>query len=137
MFKQGPLSVTMHSAAERLLVAMLIAAPFVLGFDDVGAPTALSLLAGVAILLVAMSTCWRLSLVKVIPLIAHAMLDLGLGALLVASPFLFGFHDDSSAATAFFIVFGLMEMLATLATRWSAADAPVAGPRGGTPRPVR
>lgn len=134
MFRQGPLSVTMHSAAEPFLAALLIAAPFLFGFDDQGAPTALSLLAGVAILIVSMSTCWRLSLVKVIPLIAHAMLDLGLGALLVASPFLFGFHDDSSAATAFFIAFGLAEILATLATRWApAAQTPGAGGRQHAP----
>ena len=124
MFRQGPLSVTAHSAAEPFLVALLIAAPFLFGFSDQAAPTAVSLVAGVAILIVAMSTCWKLSLVKVVPLVAHAMLDLGLGAALVASPFLFGFKDDSTAATVFFILFGLAEILATLATRWTGAGAP-------------
>ena len=102
---------TRHAAAEPLLVALLIAAPFLFGFDDVGSAPAVSIVAGLLILLVSMSTCWRLSLVKVVPLLVHAMADLGLGALLVASPFLFGFHDDSGAATAFFgglssLVFG-------------------------------
>lgn len=128
MFRQGPLSVTAHSVAEPFLVALLIAAPFLFGFSGQAAPTAVSLVAGVAILVVSMSTCWRLSLVKVVPLVAHAMLDLGLGALLVASPFLFGFKDDSTAATVFFILFGLAEILATLATRWTGAGAPDGGP---------
>lgn len=119
MFRQGPLSVTAHSLAEPFLVVLLITAPFLFAFDNVGAPTALSILAGVAILIVSMSTCWRLSLIKAVPLVAHAMIDLGMGALLIASPFLFGFHDDSTAATAFFMVFGVAEILATLATRWS------------------
>lgn len=114
---------TMHAAAEPLLVALLIAAPFLFGFDDVGSATAVSIVAGLLILLVSMSTCWRLSLVKVVPLLVHAMADLGLGALLVASPFLFGFHDDSGAATAFFMLFGITEILATLGTRWTAEDA--------------
>lgn len=131
MFRQGPISVTLHSLAEPFLVALLIAAPFVFGFSDEGAPTALSIIAGVTILIVAMSTQWKLSLIKSIPLVAHAMLDLALGALLVASPFLFGFKDDSSAATAFFIVFGLTEILATLGTRWTAGEA--AGDRGARP----
>lgn len=124
MFRQGPVPVTAHSAAEPFLVALLITAPFLFGFDDLGAPTALAIVAGVAILIVSMSTCWRLSLVKVVPLVAHAMIDLALGALLIASPFLFGFREDSSAATAFFMLFGITEILATLATRWLAADEP-------------
>lgn len=130
MLRQGPLSLTMHAAAEPLLVAILIAAPFLLGFSDVGSATAVSIIAGVAILVVAMSTCWRLSVVKVIPVMVHALLDLGLGALLIASPFLFGFSDEA-APTAFFIVFGLLEILATLATRWRPAEDDAATrPRG-------
>jgi hypothetical protein len=131
MFRQGPVSVTLHSIAEPFFAALLIAAPFLFGFDDVGAPTALAIVAGVGLLVLAMSTCWRLSLMKLVPLPAHAMLDLAVGALLVASPFLFGFNDDSGAATAFFIVFGLLEIMASLATRWSSAAAPARRRRGG------
>ncbi len=131
MFRQGPVSVVAHSLVEPILVALLIASPFLFGFSDEGAPTALAIVAGVAVLVVAMSTCWRLSLVKAVPLAAHAMLDLGLGALLVASPFVFGFSDDSGAATAFFIIVGLGLLLASLATRWSDGEAPPAGRRRG------
>ncbi len=131
MFRQGPLPLNAHAASEPLLVVVLLIAPFLLGFDDVGAPTALSIVAGLAILIVAMSTCWRLSLVKVIPVRVHAVIDLGLGALLIASPFLFGFSDDSDAATAFFIVFGVLEILATLATRWPEESPEHAAPRAG------
>lgn len=127
MIRQGPLSVTMHSLAEPLLVVILLAAPFLLGFDDVGAATAVSIVAGILILVVAMSTAWRLSLVKVIPLLAHATADLLLGTLLVASPFLFGFSDESTVATAFFMAFGITEILATLGTRWVAEDQTVLG----------
>ncbi len=129
MFRQGPVSPTVHSLAEPFLVALLIAAPFLLGFQDVGAPTALAIVAGVGLLVLAMSTCWRVSLMKLVPLPAHAMIDLAVGALLVASPFLFGFSDDSGAATAFFIVFGLGEILASRATRWTA-DGAVTPPAG-------
>lgn len=124
MLRQGPLSVNAHAAAEPFLVALLIAAPFLFGFDDVGAATALAIVAGILILIVSMSTCWRLSLVKVIPLGGHAAADLALGAFLVASPFVLGFSDDSGAATAFFMVFGILEILATLATRWTGTVAP-------------
>lgn len=117
MLRQGPIPLTLHAASEPFLVALLIAAPFIFAFSDESAPTALAIVAGLVILVVAMSTKWKLSLVKVIPVEIHAMLDLGLGAFLIASPFIFGFSDVSSA-TAFFIVFGVLEILATIGTAW-------------------
>jgi hypothetical protein len=120
MLRQGPISLTMHAAAEPLLAALFIAAPFLFGFSDQGAPTAVAIVAGVGILLIAMSTQWRLSLIKAIPIPAHMAIDLVLSALLIASPFLFGFSDHS-APTAFFIVLGVVDLLATLGTRWYPA----------------
>ncbi len=127
MLRQGPIPLTLHAASEPFLVALLIAAPFLFGFSDESAPTAVSIVAGIVILIVAMSTKWKLSLVKVIPVDVHAMLDLGMGALLIASPFIFGFSDVGSA-TAFFIAFGVVEILATLGTAWSH-DSAVVAPR--------
>lgn len=128
MLRQGPIPLTLHAASEPFLVALLIAAPFLFGFSDESAPTALSIVAGIVILIVSMSTQWKLSLVKVIPVEVHAMLDLGLGAFLIASPFIFGFSDIGSA-TAFFIVFGVLEILATLATAWRGAKVPAPASR--------
>ncbi len=128
MFRQGPIPMTLHAASEPLLVVLLIAAPFLFGFSDQGAPTALSIVAGVLILVVSMSTEWKLSLVKVIPVMGHAFADVGLGAVLVASPFIFGFSDET-APTVFFMAFGILEILATLATRWGDDVLPAKAPR--------
>jgi hypothetical protein len=117
MLRQGPIPISLHAASEPFLVALLIAAPFLFTFSDRSAPTAISIIAGLVILVVAMSTRWKLSLVKVIPVEVHALLDLGLGAFLVASPFIFGFSDVAEP-TAFLIVFGVVEILATLGTGW-------------------
>jgi len=122
MLRQGPIPLLIHAAAEPFLVALLIAAPFLFAFSDESAPTALAIIAGIVILIVAMSTKWKLSLVKVIPVDVHAILDLVLGAFLIASPFIFGFSDVSEA-TAFFIVFGVLEILATLGTAWRSSSA--------------
>jgi len=122
MLRQGPIPITLHAASEPFLVALLIAAPFLFGFSDASAPTAVSIIAGLAILVVAMSTRWKLSLVKVIPVEVHALVDLGVGALLIASPFIFGFSDEISPTT-FFIVFGVVEILATLGTAWRGGVA--------------
>jgi hypothetical protein len=129
MLRQGPISLTLHAAAEPLLAALFIAAPFLFGFSDQGAPTAVAIVVGLTVLVVAMSTCWRLSLIKVIPVAAHMVLDLALAAVVIASPFLFGF-SDVSAPTAFFLVMGVLDLLAVLGTRW----APDAGATGSPAR---
>jgi hypothetical protein len=131
MLRQGPISLTMHAAGEPLLAALFIVAPFLFGFSDQAAPTAASIVAGLAVLLIAMSTRWRLSLIKAIPIPAHMAIDLVVSALLIASPFLFG-YSDQTAPTAFFLVMGVVTLLATLATRWRAAPgADGRGARGG------
>jgi hypothetical protein len=130
MLRQGPISLTMHAAFEPLLAALLIAAPFLLRFSDQGAPTAVSIVAGVAVLLMGMSTDWRLSLIKAIPVPAHMTMDFILAGVLVASPFLFGFSDQG-APTAFSIIMGIVLLLAVLATRWYPAKG---DPDGGDVR---
>jgi hypothetical protein len=128
MLRQGPISLTLHAALEPLVAALLIAAPFLFGFSDKGAPTAVSIVAGIAVLVIGMSTDWRLSLIRAIPVPAHLAIDLGMAALLIAAPFLFG-YSDQSAPTAFSIVVGVGLLLAVLGTRWY----PAAG-NGGTPQ---
>lgn len=119
MFDQGPLPLSLHAIADYVVGAALIAAPFILGFSDIGAATALAIVAGIAMIILAASTCWSLSLIQVVPVRLHASVDLVLGALFVAAPFLFAFSDDSGAATALFIALGVVGILGTIATRWT------------------
>jgi hypothetical protein len=53
---------------------LLIAAPSVIGFDA-DAATALSITAGVAVLLLGAFTAWATGIAETIPPVAHAMLD--------------------------------------------------------------
>jgi SPW repeat len=129
MLRQGPISLTLHSMLEPVIAALLIAAPFLFGFSDDGAPTAVSIVIGLGVLVVGMSTRWRLSLVKAIPIPVHLTIDLIVGALLIAAPFLFGFSDDATA-TAFFLIAGVGEILATLATRWTPTNASTKSRKG-------
>jgi hypothetical protein len=130
MIRQGPISLTLHALLEPFIAALLIAAPFLFGFSDTGAPTAVSIIIGLAVLVVGMSTRWRISLVKAIPVPVHLTIDLIVGALLIASPFLFGFSDDGGP-TAFFLILGVFELLAALGTRWTPADDVGPGEPGG------
>ena len=124
MFKQGPIPAFVHGLLEYVAGALLVAAPFLLTFDSDTA-TAVSIVAGVAVLIIAASTAMSTGLIKSIPVPAHVILDYALAILLIASPFLFGFDDDGTA-TAFFIVLGVVHLLLTIATRFMREEAPAA-----------
>ena len=122
MFKQGPIPAFAHGVIEYLAAALFIAAPFLFSFDN-GTATAVSIVAGVLILVVTASTALPTGLIKSIPVQAHAVIDFLLAAVLIASPFLFGFSDDGTA-TAFFIVLGVVHLLLTIATRFVSEERP-------------
>ena len=126
MFKQGPVPAFVHGVIEYLAGALFIAAPFLFAFDEDTA-TAVSIVAGVVILVVTASTALPTGLIKSIPVHAHAILDFAMAAVLIAAPFLFGFSDDGTA-TAFFIVLGVVHLLLTIATRF-VSEAPRRRPR--------
>ena len=122
MFKQGPVPAFVHGVIEYLAAALLIAAPFLFSFDDDTA-TAVSIVLGVLVLIVTASTALPTGLIKSIPVQAHAVIDFLLAAVLIASPFLFGFSDDGTA-TAFFIILGVVHLLVTIATRFVSEERP-------------
>jgi hypothetical protein len=73
--------------------------------------------AGLIVLILTASTALPTGLIKSIPVQAHAVVDILLALLLIASPFLFAFTGDGTA-TAFFIVVGVAYLLITIATRF-------------------
>ncbi|MDQ3721535.1 MAG: hypothetical protein M3376_00375 [Actinomycetota bacterium] len=121
MMRQGPISRLVHGLIEYAAGVLLIVAPFLLAFDS-GAAVAVSIVAGVVVIAVAASTEGPSSLINSIPIPAHLLLDFALAAALIASPFLFGFSDESSP-TAFFLALGVAHLLITIATRFKSADA--------------
>jgi VIT1/CCC1 family predicted Fe2+/Mn2+ transporter len=116
VLRQGPISRFLHGAIEYLVGALLIAAPFLFSFDS-GAAVAVSIVAGVVVIAVAASTEGPTSLIDSLPIPVHLLLDFALAAVLIASPFLFGFSDES-APTAFFLVLGVLHLLVTIGTRF-------------------
>jgi len=125
MLRQGPIPRFVHGVIEYAAGVLLIAAPFLFGFDS-DAAVAVSLVAGIVVLAVAASTDGPSSLVNSIPIPAHVLLDYALAAVLVAAPFLFGFSGES-APTAFFIVLGVAHLLVTIGTRFAT-------PKSAAPR---
>jgi hypothetical protein len=78
-----------------------------------------------AVMLAPNSTKGALVLARLIPRQIHAGMDYALGALLIVSPWLLGFADDSSAATWIAVIVGAGIVLLTAVTDddLSLADA--------------
>lgn len=116
MFREGPIPAAVHGLIEYAAGVLCIIAPFLLGFDS-GAATAVSIVVGVAVIAFAASTDMPTGIVSQLSRTLHSALDFGLAALLIASPFLFGFSEET-APTVFFIVLGLAHLLITIGTRF-------------------
>ena len=110
---------------------LIIAAPWLFGFSDVSDAKAICIVVGIVMLLAGAMTQWRLFLVKLIPLRMHFGTDLLIAAVLILTPFIFGFSDEGGA-TRFMIIAGALEAMTALSTRWDPAEADIdSRTRGG------
>jgi hypothetical protein len=126
MFRRGPIPPLLHGILDYVFAVVLIAAPFVLNFDD-NTAVALSIALGLCALILGAFTSWTTGIVKSIPVAVHTVVDYVLSIFLIAAPFLLGFnHDDT--ASAFFVVLGILGLVLTIATRYLPAS------RGGARR---
>ena len=116
---------------EPLVGLLFILAPFILDFDHSSART-LSIVIGAVIIVSGMTTRWRLSVAKLIPLRVHFMTDVLIGVVCVAAPFVLGFSDET-APLVFFLVMGVGEIGAAFMTAWEPGDYKA----GAAPRPGR
>lgn len=122
MMRQGPISRFLHGTIEYVAGVLLIAAPFLFSFDN-DAAIAVAVILGVIVLILAASTDGPTSLINSVPLPTHVVLDFVLAGALLASPFLFGFSDETTA-TAFFLLLGVVHMLVSIGTRFKPAREP-------------
>jgi hypothetical protein len=111
----------MHASIEPIAAILLIASSWIFGFSNNGTAQAVTIIIGAIMLAAGMMTDWRLAIARMIPLRVHFMTDLVLGAVLVVSPFIFGFSSNG-AATRFAIIFGALELVTALSTHWEQPD---------------
>ena len=100
---------------------MLIGAPILLGSAKKDARTWLPVALGIGTIAYSALTDYELGVVRVIPMPVHLALDAANGAVMAASPWLFGFADEVSAPP---VAFGLFEIGASLVTKTATGDAP-------------
>jgi hypothetical protein len=112
------ISTKVHGMLDYPLGIVLILAPNIFGFSDVGgAAVLIPRIIGVVILLSSLMTKYELGLIKVISMVNHLRLDYLASLLLAASPFIFGFHDEKKGAWVPLVVLGLGYFLASMMTK--------------------
>jgi VIT1/CCC1 family predicted Fe2+/Mn2+ transporter len=122
VLRQGPIPQFVHGVLEYGAGVLLIVAPFILGFDS-GSATAVAIVTGVVLIVVAASTDGPTGLSRSIPVPVHFLLDFVLAGFLIASPFLFGYSDETDP-TALFIALGVLHLLVTIGTRFKGPKDP-------------
>lgn len=104
-----PITSRMHGMLDYPVGIVLIAAPWIFGFNDADNEAAylVPIVIGALIILQSLITDYELSVADVVPLRAHLMLDVILGVVLAASPWVFGFSDEGVNAWLPHLVVGL------------------------------
>jgi len=110
-----PISPKLHGIIDYLTVPLLVAAGPLFGFGGRAAQIT-STVAG-AILVYSAATQYPPSIVKLVPLKIHRMIDIVLGVMFIIYPHVFHFPEHS--ALLFFIVFGLFSLVVVFLTDWS------------------
>jgi hypothetical protein len=115
-----------HGVLDYVTAGVLIATPSMLGFRKNGLQTWLPIALGLGTIGYSLLTDYELGLFKVIPMPMHLALDAANGALLAASPWLFGFAEEISAPH---LGLGLFEIVVTASSQTTPAHAADPGAR--------
>ncbi|HSI83305.1 MAG: hypothetical protein ACAI35_08245 [Candidatus Methylacidiphilales bacterium] len=102
-----------HGVMDYLMGALLIAAPWIFGFNPHAIEGMVPIYLGIGAIAYSLMTNYEAGAVKVIPMKVHLLLDIVSGVLLAASPWLFGF---AGVVYLPHLIFGLLEIGAGLMT---------------------
>lgn len=118
------LSPRAHTIIGFIVGIALIFAPNIFGFSDVGgAAVAVPRIIGVIVILSELTVRGSFSGMGVIPMKLHVMMDVLMGAILAASPWLFGFADEEANAWVPHVVVGVLMIGYALVTRTDDEEA--------------
>jgi hypothetical protein len=123
-----------HAPLDYIVGAALIAAPWLFGFSEHTAATVVPIVLGIGLIAYSLFTDYELGVWKVAPMAVHNLIDIAAGTLLAASPWIFGFADESANVWVPHLVVGLAAVFLGLTTVQSAgysyrrrSGTPVAG----------
>jgi SPW repeat len=106
-----------HAPLDYIVGVALIAAPSIFQYSDVTAATVVSIVLGIGLIAYSLLTDYELGVWKVAPMAVHNLIDVVAGAFLAASPWIFGFADESANVWVPFMVVGLAAIFLGLTTK--------------------
>ena len=107
----------LHAPLDYIVGAGLIAAPWIFQFSEHGTPTAISIVLGIGLIGYSLFTDYELGVWRVAPMSVHNLIDIVAGAVLAASPWVFGFADEGANVWLPFLVVGLAAIFLGLTTK--------------------
>jgi hypothetical protein len=116
-----------HAPLDYIVGAALIASPWIFQFSEHTAATIVPIVLGIGLIVYSLFTNYELGVWKVAPMAVHNLIDIAAGALLAASPWIFGFADESANVWLPHLVVGLAAIFLGLTTKQQG------GYRYGTP----
>ncbi len=105
-----------HAPLDYIVGAALIAAPWIFGFSDNTAATIVPIVLGIGLIAYSLVTDYELGVWKVAPMAVHNLIDIAAGTVLAASPWIFGFADETANVWAPHVVVGLAAIFLGLTT---------------------
>ena len=106
-----------HAPLDYIVGAVLIAGPWIFQYSDDNAATVISIVLGIGLIAYSLLTNYELGVWKVAPMAVHNLIDIVAGALLVVSPWLFGFADDGANYWLPFVAIGVAAIFLGLTTK--------------------
>jgi len=106
-----------HAPLDYIVGAALIAAPWIFQFSEHKAATVVPIVLGIGLIAYSLVTNYELGLWKVAPMTVHNLIDIVAGTVLAASPWIFGFADESANVWLPHLVVGLAAIFLGLTTK--------------------
>ena len=106
-----------HAPLDYIVGVMLIAAPWVFQFSDHTAATVVPIVLGVGLIGYSLFTNYELGVWKIAPMAVHNLIDIVAGAFLAASPWIFGFADQSANVWVPHVIVGAAAIFLGLTTK--------------------
>jgi hypothetical protein len=106
-----------HAPLDYIVGVALIAAPWIFQFSGHTAATVIPIVLGIGLIAYSLFTDYELGVWRVFPMSVHNLYDIGAGALVAASPWIFGFADESANVWAPHLIVGLAAIFLGLTTK--------------------
>ena len=106
----------LHAPLDYIVGVALIAAPWIFQFSEHTAATVVPIVLGIGLIGYSLFTDYELGVWKVAPMAVHNLIDVVAGLMLAASPWVFGFADESANVWLPHVVVGLAAVFLGLTT---------------------